>query len=287
VAKLSLNYNQKEIRMGILDKLFKSGDISTKNSKVNEAVGILQNSSLSTSERIGALAILKSLFLTSADKDDFKVISRSMINIVSQDKSAEIRENALKTLDAIIENCLFFHNQTPPRPDALVKLNIISGYAVPALMGVAKNNNEDVRELRVMAFRTLSKIAHFSSVDNESIVFLSRSLNDPDSNIKIAVITAIENLVKSGDDELIRRIARFSLAAFCEVLGDSAARVPAARVLSDMGKYALETVPYLFKRLDDKDGEWAAHALRKITGEQYGKDEKVKWEQWLQRSIVK
>jgi hypothetical protein len=272
--------------MGILDKLFKSNGVSTKNSKVNEAIEILQNSSLSNSERIGTLAKLKSLFLTSADKDDFKVISQSMINIVSHDKSVEIREETLKTVDAIIENCLFFHNQSPPRPDSRVKLNIVAGYAVPVLIGVAKNKNEDAKELRLMAFRTLSKIVPFA-VDNESIVFLSRSLNDPDSNIKIAVITAIENLVKSGDDELTRRIARFSLSAFCEVLDDSAAWVPAARVLGDMGKYALGTVSYLFKWLDDKDGEWAALALRKITGEQYGKDEKQKWEQWLQRSIVK
>jgi len=272
--------------MGILDKFFKSGSVSTKNSKVNEAVEKLQNNALSNSIRTDALAKLKSFFLTSADKDDYKVISQSMIHIVSHDKSPEIRENAFKTLDAIIDNCLFFHNQTPPRPDALVKLNIISGFAVPALIGVAKNKNEDPKELRTMSFRTLSKIAHFA-VDDESIFFFSRSLNDPDSNIRLSVITAIENIIKSGDDATKRRIARFSLSAFCEVLDDPVAWIPAAKVLGDMGKYALETVSSLFKRLDDKDGEWAAIALRKITGEPYGKDEKVKWEQWLQRSIVK
>ena len=271
--------------MGILSKFFRSGDVSTKNSKVNDAIEVLRNSSLSDNERAGALAKLKSIFLTSGDKDDLKVISQSMTRTIDFDKSNEIRENALKTVDAIIENCLFFHNQSPPRADAHLKLSIVSGYAMPILIGVTKSKNEDAKGLRLMAFRTLSKIAPFA-IDEERIVFLARSLNDQDSNIRMAVIAAFENLVKSGDDALKRRMARLSLSALFDALDDPAVWVGTARVLSELGTYALGAAPFLFKRLDDKDGEWAALALRKITGEEFGKDEKQKWEQWLQRSIV-
>ena len=271
--------------MGILSKFFRSGDVSTKNSKVNDAIEVLRNSSLSNNERVGALAKLKSIFLTSGDKDDLKVISQSMTRTIDFDKSNEIRKSALTTVDAIIENCLFFHNQSPPRADAHLKLSIVSGYAMPILIGVTKSKNEDAKGLRLTAFRTLSKIAPFA-IDEERIVFLARSLNDQDSNIKMAVIAAFENLVKSGDDALKRRMARLSLSALFDALDDPAIWVGTARVLSELGTYALGAAPFLFKRLDDKDGEWAALALRKITGEEFGKDEKQKWEQWLQRSIV-
>ena len=272
--------------MGILSKFFKSGDVSTKNSKVNDAIKVLQNGSLSDNERVGALAKLKSIFLTSGNKDDLKVISQSMTRTIDLDKSNEIRKSALKTLDAIIENCLFFHNQSPPRADAHLKLSIVSGYAVPVLIGAAKSKNEDAKELRLMAFRTLSKIAPFA-IDEERIVFLARSLNDQNSNIRMAVIAAFDNLVNSGDDALKRRMARFSLAALCEALDDPAVWIGTAKVLGELGTYALGAAPFLFKRLDDKDGEWAALALRKITGEEFGKDEKHKWEQWLQKYVVK
>ena len=120
--------------MGILSKFFKLGDVLTKNSKVNDAIKVLQNSSLSDNERVSALAKLKSIFLTSGDKDDLKVISQSMTRTIDLDKSNEIRESALKAVDAIIENCLFFHNQSPPRADAHLKLSIVSGYAVPVAL---------------------------------------------------------------------------------------------------------------------------------------------------------
>jgi hypothetical protein len=81
-------------------------------------------------------------------------------------------------------------------------------------------------------------------------------------------------------------MARLSLSALFDALDDPAVWVGTARVLSELGTYALGAAPFLFKRLDDKDGEWAALALRKITGEEFGKDEKQKWEQWLQRSVV-
>ena len=272
--------------MGILSKFFKSDEISTKNSKIIDALKILQNSSLSHNERDGALAKLKSIFLTSSDKDDLKAISQSILRTVTHDKSIEIRKRALKTLDTIIENCVFFYNQSPLREDSRLQLSVVSGYAVPILIDIAKYKNEDVKELRLMAFQTLSKTVPFA-IDDERIGFLARSLNDQANNIRMAVISTFENLVKSSDDALRRRIARFSLSALCEALDDPAIWVLAAKVIGGLGTYALGAAPFLYKRLDDKDGEWAARALRNITGEQYGKDEKHKWEQWLQKYVVK
>jgi hypothetical protein len=271
--------------VGILSKLFKSDEFLTKNSKIIDALKIVQNSSLSNNERADALAKLKSIFLTSTDKDDLKAISQSIIKTVTNDNSLEIRGNALKTFDAIIDNCLFFYNQSPQRADSHLKLNIVSEYAVPVLIGVAKYKSENLTKLRRMAFQSLSKIAPFA-IDDERIVFFAGSLNDQDSDIRTAVISTFENLVKSSDDALKRRIARYSLSALCEVLSDSAIWVRAARVISGLGKYALGAAPFLYKRLDDDDGEWVLYALRNITGEQYGKDEKKKWEQWLEKHVV-
>ncbi|HMK50754.1 MAG TPA: hypothetical protein VK435_11925, partial [Thermodesulfovibrionales bacterium] len=92
--------------MGILSKIFGSGDGLSKNSKINNALEILQNSSASNSERSDALAKLKSIFLTSSAKDDLKIISQSISKTIANDKSTEIREDALRITDAIIENCL-------------------------------------------------------------------------------------------------------------------------------------------------------------------------------------
>jgi hypothetical protein len=271
--------------VGILSKFFKSDEFLTKNSKIIDALKILQNSSLSNNERADALAKLKSIFLTSTDKDDLKAISQSIIKTVTNDNSLEIRGNALKTFDAIIDNCLFFYNQAPLRPDSHLKLNIVSHDAVPMLIGVAKYKSENAKELRLMAFRTLSKIAPFA-IDDERIVFLARSLNDQSDDIRVAMISAFENLVKSSDDALKRRIARFSLSALCEALSDSAIWMRSVKVISGLGKYALGAAPFLYKRLNDDDGEWVLYALHHITGEQYGKDEKKKWEQWLEKHVV-
>jgi hypothetical protein len=271
--------------MGIFSRLFKSDEISTKNTKIIDALEILQNSSLSHNERIDALAKLKSIFLTSRDKDDLKAISQAIMRTVTNDESVEIRESALKTFDLILENCLFFYNQSPPREDARLRLDALSEYAVPILIGVAKYKNETMKELRLMAFQTLSKIAPFA-IDDQRIEFYARSLNDQTNNIRMAAISTFENLMKSSDNALKRRIARVSLSALCEALDDPAIWVGAAKVLGEMGKYALGAAPFLIKRLADEEGEWAARALRNITGEQYSKDEKDKWQLWLQKSIV-
>ncbi len=90
---------------------------------------------------------------------------------------------------------------------------------MPILIEIAKYKNEDAKELRLMAFQTLSKIVPFA-IDDERIGFLARSLNDQANNIRMAVISTFENLVKSSDDALKRRIARFSLSALCEALDD-------------------------------------------------------------------
>lgn len=273
--------------MGILSKFFKSDEFLTKNTKIIDALKIFQNSSLSNNERADALARLKSIFLTSTEKDDLKAISQSIIKTVTNDNSLEIRENALKTFDAIIDHCLFFFNQSPQRPDSHLKLNMVAQDAVPMLIGVAKYKSENVKELRLMGFRTLSKIVPFA-IDDERIAFLAHSLNDQGDDIRLAMISAFENLVKSSDDALKRRIARFSLSALCEALGDAAIWIRSVKVISGLGKYALGAAPFLYKRLDADDGEWVLHALRNITGEQYGKDkdEKKKWEQWLEKHVV-
>jgi len=271
--------------MGFLSRLFKSDEVSTKNTKIIDALEILRNNSLSHNERVDALAKLKSIFLTSSDKGDLKAISQAIIRTVTNGESIEIRESALKTFDVAIENCLFFYNQSPPREDARLRLGIVSEYAVPILIGVARYKSETVKELRLMAFQTLSKIAPFA-IDDQRIEFYAHSLNDQTNNIRMAAISTFENLMKSSDDALKRRIARVSLSALCEALDDPTIWVGAARVMGEMGKYALGAAPFLYKRLADEDGEWAARALRNITGEQYGKDEKDKWELWLQKSIV-
>jgi hypothetical protein len=263
--------------MGIFGKLFKSDEsdeVSTKNSEIINALKILQNGSLSHNERAGALTRLKSIFLASHGKDDLKAISQSILKIVTNDESLKIRESALTTYDTIIE--------AAPPP----KVSIISGHAMPILIEVAKYKKEDAQELRRMAFWTLLKIAPFAITD-EHLGFLAHSLDDKTENIRMAVICTFENLVKGGDDALKSRIARFSMSALCRALDDSAIWVRAARTLDGLGKYALGAAPFLFKRLDDKEGEWAAGALRTITGQQYGNQEKQKWEQWLQKNVVK
>jgi hypothetical protein len=260
--------------MGIFDKLFKSEDnFSTKNSEIINAQKILQNTSLSYNERAGTLTRLKSIFLSSNNKTDLRAISQLILRTVTDDESIKIREIALNTFESIV--------------DAMLqdKLNVVSGYAIPILMEIAKYKNEDVKELRRMAFWILSKMAPFG-ISDEGLHFLARSLNDQTDNIRTAVICTFENLVRLDDDALKRRIARFSLPALCEALNDSSIWVRAAKTLGGLGKYALTAAPFLTKRLDDEEGEWAGNALRSITGEQYGNQEKEKWEKWLQKSIV-
>jgi len=271
--------------MGLLSKLFKSDVVSTKNEKIINAVKTLQNSSLSNSERIDALAKLKSIYLTSTDKDDLKAVSQSILKTVTTDQSWEIRESALKIFDAIIENSLFFYNQSPQRDGSQLRFNIASGDAGPVLIDIAKYKGEDSMSLRQIAFGTLSKIAPFV-INDERISFLAASLGDRSDNIRAAVIGAFENIIKSSDDALKRRIARFSLSALCQALDDSTVWARTAHVIEELEKYALGAAPFLYKRLDDKDGEIAAQALRAITGAEYGREEKVKWQQWLQKHIV-
>lgn len=270
--------------MGIFDKLFKS-EFSTKNSEIINALKILQNNSLSSSERAAALSKLKSIFLSSGDKGDLKAILQSLLTTVTKDESIEVRESALKSLDAIIDNSLFAHNTSPLQPGPQLKLSLLADHAVQILVEVAQYKREYAREMRRMAFWTLSKIAPFA-VSDERLTFFAQSLNDSNDSIRQAVLCTFENLIKSANDALKRRIARFSLAALSQALDDSTIWVRVARVIGGLDKYGLGAAPFLFKRLDDQEGEWAAQALRNVTDEQYGKDEKDKWEKWLKKTVV-
>jgi hypothetical protein len=273
--------------VGFFGKFLKSDSAgSTKNSQIISALKILQDGSLADNERVGALSKLKSIFLTSTDKDDLRAISQSILGIVTNDSSMKVREIALTTLETIVDNCLSFYNHATFQAGARLKLGIVSGYAVPALREIAGYTNQDATELRRMAFWTLSKIAPFAA-DDDCLGFLANSLNDKTDNIRTAVVCTFENLVKYSDDALKRRIARFSLSALCQALEDPTIWVRAARALSGLGVYALGAAPFLYQRLDDQDGDWAASALHNITGQRYGKKEKDKWEQWLKKNVVK
>lgn len=276
--------------MGIFSKFFKSSDdeFPTKNKEIINARKILRNSSLSDAERSDALAKLKSVFLFSVDKDDLKAISQSILRTAIHDERIGVRESALKAFDVIIDNCLFFYNRSNLHEASQLRLSVLYGDAMPALLEIARYKNEPAKELRRMAFWALSKLTSFASnaTTDEHLSFLAQSLKDPTDDIRAAVISAFENLVKLSDDGLKRRIVRFSLSALNEALSDSTIWVRIARVLGGLGRFALGAVPFLFKRLDDENGEWAAIALRNITGEEYGKDEKAKWQQWLQKRVV-
>jgi hypothetical protein len=273
--------------MSILGKFFKSDDTaSTKNSEILNALKILQNSSLPDNERAAGLTKLKSIFATSSDKDDLKVISQSMLGVVTAGESQKLRESALTTFDTMIENCVSPYAQTTLPAASKLKLNAISGPAVPVLIEIARYRNEDLKELRRTAYWTLSKLVPYA-ISEERLGFLAHSLSDKTDNIRLAVITTYENLMRVADDALKNRIARYSLSALCQALDDSAIWVRAARTLGGLGKYALGAAPFLFKRLDDPEGEWAAGALRSITGEPFGSKEKQKWEQWLQKNVVR
>ena len=261
--------------MGILGRFFKSDvDIPTRNSEIINAVKIMQNGSLSDNERAGAISRLKSIFLASGDKDDLRAISLSILKTAKNDESAKVREIALKTFDTIIGSA------------AQHKLSVVSESAMPVLMEITENRGEDAKELRLMAFWVLSKMASFAVSDTQ-LDFLARNLSDKDDNVKTAVSCTFENLVKASDDSLKRRIVRFALPALCEALDNPTVRVRAERALGGLGKYALGAAPFLYKLLDGEGGELAGNALRSITGEQYGDKEKEKWEKWLQKSIVK
>jgi hypothetical protein len=261
--------------MGILGKFFKSDvNVLSKNSEINNALKILQNGSLPYNDRASALSKLKSIFLASNDKDDLRTIAQSILRTVTTDESAKVREIAFNTFDNIVGT------------GSQNKLSAVAEYAVPILMEIAEYKSEDAKELRIRAFGVLSKIASFA-INDERLGFLAHSLSDKTDSVRVAVVCTFENLVKVSDDGLKRRIARFSLPALCEALNDPAIWVRAARALGGLGKYALRAAPFLYERLDDKDGEWAGSALRNITGEQYGNKEKEKWEKWLQKSVVK
>ena len=273
--------------MGFFGKLFKSDEFSTSNKEIINAHKALQDSSLSEGERTAALAKLKSLFFTSGDKDDLKAVAQAVLRAVRPDESVALREAALKTLDAIVENCLFVHNDHnhPLHAGARVKLGVLSEHAMPVLMQIAEHRSEDTKDLRRTALATAAKLAPFA-INDECINFLARNLNDKAEDIRTAVISAFENLLRVSDESQKRRIARFSVPALCEALDDAALWVRASRVLAGLEKFALGAAPFLYKKLDDKDGEWAAAALRKVTGEQYGKEEKGKWEQWLKKAVI-
>jgi hypothetical protein len=270
--------------MGIFDKLFKS-EFSTKNIEIINALKILQNSSLSSSERAAALTKLISIFLRSVDKGDLKAILQPLLMTIKNDRSIEVRESALKSLDTIIDNCLFSYYNSPQQAGPQLKLSLLADHSVPILMEVTQYKREHASEIRRMVFGTLSKIAPFA-VSDERLTFFALSMNDPNDGIRQAVMSTFENLMKSGNDALKRRIARFSLSALSKALNDSALWVRAARVIGGLGKYGLGAAPFLYTRLDDQEGEWAAQALRNVTGEQYGKDEKDKWEKWLKKTVV-
>jgi len=260
--------------MSILGRFFKSDvDVPTRNSEIINAVKILHNSALSDNERVGALSKLKSIFLASNDKDDLRAISQSILKTAKNDESVKVREIALKTFDTIIGSA------------AQHKLSVVAENAMPILMEIAEYRNEDAKELRLMGFWVLSKIAPFA-ISDAQLDFLARNLNDKDDNVKTAVSCAFENLVKASDDSLKRRVVRFALPALCEALDNSSVTVRATRALGGLGKFALGAAPFLYKRLDQEGGEWAGNALRSITGEPYGDKEKDKWEKWLQKSIV-
>jgi hypothetical protein len=260
--------------MSFLGDLFKSaGGFSTKNSEIINALKVLQNSSLADNERTNALTKLKSIFLASNDKTDLKAIIQSILKAATNDQSIRIREIALKTFDSIIEASL---------ED---KLTMVAGYAMPILLEIANHKREDERKLREMSFWVMSKIAPLS-INDEGLRFLARSLSDRADNVRKAVISTFENLVKLSDQAQKKRIAQLSLLALCGALKDPVTRVRAAMALGGLGKYGLGAAPFLYERLDDEDGEWAGIALRNVTGEQYGNKEKEKWEKWLQKSAV-
>ena len=260
--------------MSIFGKLFGSdGNVSTSNTQINNALKILQNSGLPYNERVSALTKLKSIFLTSNNKDDLRAISQSILRTVRNDESMKIREIALTTFDTIIEM------------GKQQKAGVVSEYAMPILKEIAESNNEDAKELRQMAFKTMFKMAPFG-INDELLGFFAHSLNDKTAGIKMVVVHFFENLVRSADDTLKKRIAKLCLPALCEALSDSAVWTHVAKTLGDLGKFALGAAPFLYNRLNDEEGELAASALRQVTGKDYGRTEKEKWDQWLKKSVV-
>jgi hypothetical protein len=271
--------------MGFFDSLFKSdSDLPTKNSEIINAHKILQNSSLSYEERVSSLTKLRTIFLTSNDKNDLKAIATSILKTVATDGTLKVRDSALNTLDAIIASCFSSFNDSPTQVNSR-KLSVVSQDVVPQLILITRNKSESAKELRQVAFWTLSKVAFFA-IDDERIRFFARSLTDNSDQVRMAVMNTFENLVRLSDDELKRRISRFSLSALCSALNDSTLCVRAAKVMGGLGKFALSAAPFLYKHLDDEDGEWAASALRDVSGVQFRKDEKKKWEEWLQKYVI-
>jgi hypothetical protein len=261
--------------MSIFGRFFKAdGDVSTSNSQIINVLKILQNGKLPYSERVSGLTKLKSIFLTSNNKDDWKAISQSILLTARNDRSIKIREIALTTFDTIIEM------------GGAQKASVVSRSAVPILKEIAENNNEDAKDLRQMAFKTMLKVAHFG-IDDELLSFFAHSLNDNTDSIKLAVIHFFENRARSADDTLKRRIVKVCLPSLCAALNDSAIWTHVTMTLGELGKFALGAAPFLYNRLDDEQGELAAAALRQVTGKDYGRKDKKEWDEWLKRSVVK
>jgi len=229
------------------------------------------------------LTKLQSFFVTSPDANDKKAISQSLLEIASNDESIQIRESALDMTGNIIDNCIQFYNHPTLHPGARLGLSIISGHAVPCLIKLAETKGDQEKELRRKAFWILQKIAPLA-LDDALLAFFVRSLNEKNANIRMAVISAFEGIVRLCDDATKKRIAQAALAPLCQALNDSRIWINAARTLGDLGSYAIDAVECLYQKLDDEDGEWAASALRNITGAGYGNKEKTKWEQWIQEN---
>jgi len=261
--------------MSIFGKLFKAeGDVSTGNTQINNALKILRNSGLSHQERVSGLTKLKSIFLASSSKDDLRAIAQLILKTASSDESTKIREMSLTTFDTIIEM------------GGGQKAGLVAGCAMPILKGIAESSSEDLKELRQMAFRTISRIAPLV-IDDELLELFDHGLSDKNTSIKIASIRFFENNARSADYMLKKRIAKVCLPALCEALSDSEIWIQVAKTLGALGHFALGAAPFLYSRLDDEEGEWAAAALREVTGKDYGRKDKEKWDEWLKKSVVK
>jgi len=262
--------------MSIFGKFFKSDvDVSTNNSQIINALKILQNSGLPHDERVNALTKLKSIFLASNNKDDLRAISQSILRTARNDKSIRIREIALTTFDTIIEM------------GGAQKASVVSEGAMPILKETAESSDSDeAKELRQMAFRAMLRMAHFGITD-ELLGFFAHALNDKSANLRLALVRFFENLARSADESMKKRIAKVSLPALCEALNDPAIWTHVAKTLGELGKFALGAAPFLYDRLDHEEGELAAGALRQVTGKEYGRKDKEKWDQWLKKSVVK
>ena len=167
------------------------------------------------------LRSLNLFFLASDDKTDLKAIIQLILGAATNDESIKLREIALKTFDSIAEANL------------QDKLNVVASYAMPILIEIAKHKSEDEKKLRQMSFWILSRIAPYA-INDESLRFFTRSLNDRTDDIRRAVICIFENLIKLSDQALKRRIAQLSLPSLCGALNDPIIRVRATIALGGL-----------------------------------------------------